>query len=180
MQSRAIELLVGFFVCLGIAAIFILTWRVSDVTGIGTTQGYTLTAEFFNTGSLKQGAQVSMAGVRIGRVSNIHLDPETYEAVVVMTIDNQYKLPKGSSASVLTAGLLGSQYIGISPGGSLDDMQPGDSFEITQGAIILEKLISQFMYNMAGGDNDNDDTNSSGTSGSADKKPLFPSEPDAQ
>src|SRR5699024_2153224 len=90
MQSRSLELLVGFFVCLGIAAVFILTLRVSDVSGIGSTPGYSLNAQFFNIGSLQQGAPVNMAGVRIGRVTNIHLDPQTYEAVVLMHINQQY------------------------------------------------------------------------------------------
>src|SRR5699024_8508824 len=120
MQSRALELLVGFFVCLGIAAVFILTMRVSDVSGIGNTPGYSLDAKFFNIGNLQQGAAVNMAGVRIGRVTDIHLDPETYEAVVVMHINQQYQLPQGSSAAILTTGLLGNQYVGVTPGGSMD------------------------------------------------------------
>lgn len=174
MQSRALELLVGFFICLGIAAIFILTLRVSDVSSLGANPGYTLNAKFFNIGSLEEGAQVDMAGVRIGRVTDIHLDPNTYQAVVVMHIRQQYKLPKGSGASILTSGLLGNQYIGITPGGSMEYMQPGDSFVITQGAIILEKVISQFLYSFAsdGGDSD---SGSSGDGGANTSKPLFPS-----
>lgn len=174
MQSRAIELLVGLFVCLGIAAIFILTMRVSDVSSIGGTPGYALKADFYNIGSLDTGAPVRMAGIRIGRVTNIHLDPQTYEAVVVMHLQQEYKLPKGSSAAILTSGLLGNQYVGVTPGGSLDYMQDGDRFEVTQGAIILEKLISQFMYNFAssGGD-DSGDSNSGGNSAQSDADALF-------
>lgn len=175
MQSRALELAVGFFVCLGIAAIFILTMRVSNVSGIGGTPGYQLTAKFFNVGSLEAGAQVNMAGVRIGRVTSIQLDPQTYEAVVDMHIQKQYKLPEGSSASILTTGLLGNQYVGVTPGGSLKYMQPGESFDITQGAIILEQLISQFMYNMAKGNDDSESNHKQKSdSGSSGTKPLFP------
>src|SRR5699024_8262616 len=105
MQSRAIELLVGFFVCLGIAAIFVLTMRVSDVSSVSRTPGYTLQASFGNIGGLNTGAPVRMAGIRIGRVANIHLDENTFEAVVVMHIGNDYKLPKGSGAEILTSGL---------------------------------------------------------------------------
>lgn len=172
MQSRAIELLVGFFICLGIASIFILTLRVSDVSNVGGTPGYTLKAEFFNIGSLDTGAPVRMAGIRIGRVSGIHLDPQTYEAVVAMRIQQDYKLPQGSSAAILTSGLLGNQYVGVTPGGSLEYMQDGDRFAVTQGAIILEKLISQFMYNFAGG-GDSGGNNSSGDKASSDADKLF-------
>src|SRR5699024_7041308 len=176
MQSRAIELLVGLFVCLGIAAIFILTMRVSDVSSIGGSPGYALKADFYNIGGLNTGAPVRMAGIRIGRVANIHLDPQTYEAVVVMHIQQDYKLPKGSSAAILTSGLLGNQYVGITPGGALDYMQDGDRFDITQGAIILEKLISQFMYNFASGGNDDSSkgkSDSDGKAGAADADALF-------
>lgn len=172
MQSRALELLVGFFICLGIAAIFILTLRVSDVSSIGGNQGYTLNAKFFNIGSLEEGAQVDMAGVRIGRVTDIHLDPKTYQAVVIMHIQQKYKLPKGSGASILTSGLLGNQYVGISPGGSMQYMQPGDSFVITQGAIILEKVISQFLYSFASDGGESGNGGDNGHNG-ADSKPLF-------
>lgn len=173
MQSRTLEFLVGFFICLGVAAIFILTLRVSDVSSIGGTPGYSLNAGFSNIGSLGEGAAVRMAGIRIGRVTDIHLDPDTYEAVVVMHIEQQYKLPKGASASILTAGLLGNQYVGVTPGGSLEYMQDGDTFVVTQGAIILEKLISQFMYGIASGGNDAKD----GNAGSSEAPPLFPPEP---
>jgi len=157
MQSRGLELLVGFFVCLGIAAIFILTLRVSDVSSMGRVEGYELNASFANIGDLQVGAPVNMAGVRIGRVTDIHLDQQTFEAVVVMRIEHQYDLPGGSGASILTMGLLGNQYVGVTPGGADENMQDGDSFKLTQGAVILEQVISQFMYNMASGGNDDDD-----------------------
>ncbi len=150
MQSRAIELLVGFFVCLGIAAIFALTYRVSNLSAAGGGGGYTVTAAFNNIGSLKQGAAVNMAGVRIGRESQIKLDPHTFQAVVTMRIQHKYPIPKDSGASILTSGLLGEQYIGVDPGGSLKNMHNGDKFIITQSAIILENLIGKFMTTMAG------------------------------
>lgn len=150
MQSRSVELLVGLFVCLGIAAVFILTVRVSDLATASSAQGYTVTAAFNNIGGLKTGAPVDLAGVRIGRVTNIKLDQTTYQAVVSMHINNQYKIPKDSDASILTSGLLGDQYIGVGPGGSTQSMHNGDKFVITQSAIILEKLIGQFMTSMSG------------------------------
>lgn len=173
MQSRAVELLVGFFVCLGIVAVFILTLRVSNVTAVADTEGYLLHARFFNVGGLQEGAPVTLGGVRIGRVTEIHLDPQTYQAVVTLYIREKYKLPRGSSAAILTSGLLGNQYIGITPGGSLKHMQPGSSFVITQGAIILEQLISQLVYSFAGGSSDSGGGNGSTNDTGSDKKPLF-------
>lgn len=148
MQSRAVELLVGFFVCLGIAAIFILTMRVSNLGSTSDVQGYTVTAAFNDVGGLKVGAPVDMGGVRIGRVSSIQLNQTTYEAVASLHIDKQYKIPKDSDASILTSGLLGEKYVGVGPGGSLQDMKNGDKFIITQSALVLEHLIGQFMTSM--------------------------------
>ena len=154
MQSRAVELLVGFFVCLGIAAIFILTMRVSNLADTSDVQqGYTVVAAFDNIGGLKVGAPVNMAGVRIGRVADITLNQETFRAEAKLRVSEQYKLPKDSDAAVLTSGLLGEQYVGVGPGGSLKNMQDGDEFIITQSAVVLENLIGQFMTSMgAGGD----------------------------
>ncbi len=152
MQSRALELLVGFFVCLGIAAIFILTMRVSNLTGVGNVEGYTVKAAFINVGGLKEGAPVNMGGVRIGRVARITLDQQTYEAVARLRIDGEYKLPDDSDASILTSGLLGEQYVGVRPGGANEYMQDGDRFILTQSAVILEQLIGQMLYSMTAGD----------------------------
>lgn len=173
MQSRALELLVGFFVCLGIAAIFILTLRVSDVSNLGGVPTYPLHAKFFNVGGLNEGAPVKLGGVRIGRVADIRLDDQTYQAVVTMHIQQKYKLPKGSSASVLTSGLLGNQYIGVTPGGSLEYMQPGSGFVVTQGAIILEQLISQLVYSFAGSGGDSGNDSGGDSSSSSGTEPLF-------
>lgn len=152
MQSRAVELLVGFFVCLGIAAIFILTMRVSNLADTGDVQGYTVVAAFDNIGGLKVGAPVNMAGVRIGRVADITLNQQTYRAEASLRISDEYKLPEDSDASVLTSGLLGEQYVGVGPGGSMKNMQDGDEFIITQSAVVLENLIGQFMTSMGAGD----------------------------
>lgn len=155
MQSRAIELLVGLFVCLGIAAIFILTVQVSDLGQARRVSGYHVTASFDNIGKLKVGAPVELAGVTIGRVTAIHLDQDTYQAVATLRIKQKYKIPRDSDASILTAGLLGDQYIGVGPGGDERNMHDGDDFIITQSAVILEKLIGQFMTHLAGKDDSN-------------------------
>lgn len=152
MQSRGLEIVVGFFLCLGIAAIFLLTFRVSNFTNSAPAEGYTVTAAFTNVGGLKKGAPVAMAGVRIGRVTSIHLNEKTYQAVVAMTIDSQYQIPKDSDAAIQTAGLLGAQYIGIGAGAMNKYLQEGDSFMLTQSAIVLEDIIGQFLYSMSSGD----------------------------
>ncbi len=176
MQSRALELLVGFFVCLGIAAIFILTMRVSNLSGIGDVEGYTVKAAFINVGGLQEGAPVNMGGVRIGRVASITLDQQTYEAIARLHINGEYKLPEDSDASIFTSGLLGEQYIGVRPGGSRDYMQEGDSFILTQSAVILEQLIGQMLYSMtASGDSSSSPGNGGGGGGLGDlEQPLTP------
>ena len=163
MQSRAVELLVGFFVCLGIAAIFILTMRVSNLADTSDVDsGYTVVAAFDNIGGLKVGAPVNLAGVRVGRVGDISLNQQTYRAEARLRIGGEYKIPKDSDASVLTSGLLGEQYVGIGPGGSLKNMKDGDEFIITQGAVVLENLIGQFMTSMGSDNNNGGNANASG------------------
>jgi len=149
MQSRALEILVGFFICLGVAAVFILTMRVSNLERVAGLDGYTVTASFTNIGGLRVGAPVDLAGVRIGRVTNIQIDQRTYKALVSIRIRSGYKIPKDSDARILTAGLLGEQYIGIGAGASEDYLETGDTFMMTQSAVILEELIGQFMTQMA-------------------------------
>ena len=149
MQSRAVEMLVGLFVCLGIAAIFLLTYRVSDLAGQSAAEGYTVTAAFNDIGGLKAGAPVELAGVRIGRVIDIKLDQQTYRAVATMRIDDAYKVPEDSDASILTSGLLGEQYIGLTVGGAPEMLHDGDVIHDTQQALVLEELIQQFVSNMA-------------------------------
>jgi phospholipid/cholesterol/gamma-HCH transport system substrate-binding protein len=152
MQTKALELLVGLFFTLGVAAVFILTFRVASVSGVGEGSSYAVTAEFENIGGLKPGAAVTMAGVRIGRVREIVIDKTSFEARVTMRIATGFdNIPVDSNASILTAGLLGEQYIGISPGGADEVLAEGGQLKFTQSALVLENLIAQFAASMAGG-----------------------------
>jgi phospholipid/cholesterol/gamma-HCH transport system substrate-binding protein len=153
MQSRkSVEIWVGIFVALGIAALFILSMKVSHLGDVFADEGYTIIAKFDNIGGLKVKSPVKIGGVRIGRVANIRFDETDYQAVVTMKIEGQYtKIPTDSSASILTAGLLGEQYIGLDAGGEEEYFQNNGELDpgLTQSAVILEKLIGQFLYNMA-------------------------------
>lgn len=152
MQSKALELLVGLFFTLGVAAVFILTFRVASLSGAGEGDTFEVTAQFENIGGLKPGAAVTLAGVRIGRVRDIVIDRDTFEANVTMRIGKGYdNIPKDSAASILTAGLLGEQYIGLSPGGEDAALAAGDKIQFTQSALVLENLIGQFVANMGSG-----------------------------
>lgn len=151
-QKRILGIVVGLFFCLGIAAVFILTLRVSSLNGAAGGQTYTVHASFQNIGQLKTGAPVSMGGVQIGQVTGIQLNQTTFDAVVTMHIRDRYnQIPKDSSASILTAGLLGEQYVGLEPGGSTQSLKNGDEIKFTQSALILEKIIGQVLLNKAGG-----------------------------
>ncbi|MEQ1440210.1 outer membrane lipid asymmetry maintenance protein MlaD [Fontimonas sp. SYSU GA230001] len=146
MQSKALEILVGFFVCLGIAAVFVLTFRVASPESVGNGQTYAVTAKFGNIGGLKPGSAVTLAGVKIGRVRSIGIDPQTFEAQVRLDILSRYdRIPEDSSAKILTAGLLGEQYVGLEPGGLDEYLKDGSTLELTQGALVLENLIGQFL-----------------------------------
>jgi len=147
MQTRSLEVLVGFFVCLGIAAVFILTLRVASLNKVGDSgSSFVVTAKFENTGTLGPGSSVKLAGVRIGRVRGISIDPTTFQAVVSLEIDSSHNnIPEDSDAKILTSGLLGEQYIGISPGGDDKALKNGDEIKFTQSALVLENLIGQFL-----------------------------------
>ncbi|HGX92603.1 MAG TPA: outer membrane lipid asymmetry maintenance protein MlaD [Candidatus Tenderia sp.] len=153
-QNRSIEIAVGVFVAAGLAALFVLAMKVSNLSAFASENGYSLEARFDNIGGLKERAPVTMAGVRVGRVEKIGFDNETYEAVVQLIIEHQYDtLPKDSSASIYTSGLLGEQYVALEPGGAMAYMKPGDTFKITQSALVLEEMIGQFLFKAAeGGD----------------------------
>ena len=153
-QNRLMEVVVGLFVCLGVAALFLLTLQVSTANGLGGGgETYRVTASFQNIGSLTERSPVTMAGVTIGRVSDIRFDPETFEAQVTMSISRQYDmLPEDSSASILTQGLLGEQYVGLTPGGSRRSLEEGDSIRFTQSAMVLEQVIGQFLFSQAEGE----------------------------
>jgi len=153
MQTKALELLVGLFFTLGVAAVFILTVRVASFDAGSAGDSFAVTADFENIGGLKPGAAVTMAGVRIGRVRDIVVDPTTFEARVTMRIEKGYdNLPKDSNAAIFTAGLLGEQYIGLSPGGDEAVLAEGDKIKFTQSALVLENLIGQFVAGMASGE----------------------------
>ncbi len=149
MSRKLIDLWVGFFVLFGFAAVLFLALRVGNVSSANFAETYQLTAKFDNIGGLKVRGPVKSAGVVVGRVTEIGFDPETYEAVVKVTIDSRYRFPKDTFASILTAGLLGEQYIGLDAGGEEKMLKGGDVLAKTQSAVVLEKLISQFMFNKA-------------------------------
>lgn len=152
-KKNNLELAVGLFVVLGLAALFLLALKVSDIASIGEDKGYRVTARFENIGGLKVRAPVTLGGVRIGRVVGIDLDPQRYEAVVILSIDPRYDhLPEDSSASILTSGLLGEQYVGLEPGGMDIALKNGSTLKLTQSALVLEKLIGRMLTNAVSGD----------------------------
>ncbi|AFJ02792.1 putative ABC transporter [Methylophaga frappieri] len=152
MQNKQAEILVGLFVAAGLAALFMLAMKVSNLGDLADQQGYQVTANFQNIGGLKVRSPVSMAGVRVGRVANIKLDPNTYDAVVTLNIYSQYDtIPLDSSASIFTAGLLGEQYIGLEAGADDFYLADGDEIMLTQPAVVLEQIIGQFLYSQAEG-----------------------------
>ena len=151
MASRkSLELWVGLFVAAGIMALAMLAFKVGNLTTSDVLDGYKITARFDNVGGLKVKAAVTMAGVRIGRVSAIAFDADRYQALVTMDIDGRYKnIPADSTANILTSGLLGDQYIGVEPGGDETYLKSGDNILRTQSALVLEKLVGQVIFNKA-------------------------------
>lgn len=151
--TRTLELTVGLFVALGLAAFFMLAMRVSNITSLNDS-GYKVTASFENIGGLKVRSPVTLAGVTIGRVADIAIDKGTYEAIVQFSIDPRYnQLPTDSSASIYTSGLVGEQYIGIEPGGMDEYLQDGDSIDLTQSALVIEQLVGRLLTNVVGNGN---------------------------
>lgn len=149
MTRTTIDLWVGFFVALGLAALLFLALKVGNLATSGSGETYTIEAKFDNIGGLKVRAPVKSAGVVVGRVSEIRFDPEAYQAVVKMQLDTRYRFPRDTFATINTSGLLGEQYIGFEPGGDTDMLKSGDVIKKTQSAVVLEKLISQFMFSKA-------------------------------
>ena len=146
MNTRKTEILVGLFIAAGLAALFMLAMKVSNLNIYSNEAGYEITANFENVSGLKVKSAVTMAGVRIGRVSDISFDPETFEAVVKIRIESKYDaLPKDTTASIYTAGLLGEKYVGLEAGGDEENLKDKDKLKLTQSSLVLEKLISRFV-----------------------------------
>jgi phospholipid/cholesterol/gamma-HCH transport system substrate-binding protein len=145
-QTRTVEIVTGFFIILGFVALYVIATRATNIRAYGDTSGYSVTASFTNVGGLKVRAPVTMSGVAVGRVSGIQLDPKTFNAIVTIQINGSYtEIPDDTTASILTSGLLGEQYVGLSPGGSETFLKQGSQITYTQSAIVLENLIGKFL-----------------------------------
>lgn len=167
--TRTVEISTGLFVLLGFASLFFMVTQITNreltINGKGT---YDVTAQFENIGSLKPGAAVSMAGVTVGRVDSITFDQNVYKAVVRMKIASDYnRIPSDSDASIMTAGLLGGQYIGITAGGSEEFLKNGDRIELVQDALVLENLINQLVAGFMKRDDQSSSGSQSGGEGKA-------------
>jgi len=149
MNRSVIDLWVGIFVAIGIGAILFLALKVGNLVSFGNTPGYRLEARFDNIGGLKLRAPVKAAGVVVGRVESVRLDTTTYQAIVTMKIDQGYDFTTDTIAAILTSGLLGEVYIGLDAGGDAKMLADGGKVGKTQSAVVLEKLIGQFLFNKA-------------------------------
>lgn len=149
MGRKGIETMVGLFVLLGLLAIVFLALKAANLASFRVGNTYAVTAKFDNIGGLKVRAPVKSAGVTVGRVTAIALDSKTYQGTVTMELEEGVQFPSDTSAKILTAGLLGDQYIGLEPGGAEQNLKAGDVIKMTQSAVVLENLISQFLYSKA-------------------------------
>ena len=149
MNRATIDLWVGIFVTIGIGAIVFLALRVGNLTSLNSVPSYRLEASFDNIGGLKLRAPVKAAGVVVGRIKQIRLDPQSYQAVVTMEIDQGYQFTKDTIASILTSGLLGEVYVGLDAGGDTQMLADGGKIAKTQSDVVLEKLIGQFLFDKA-------------------------------
>jgi phospholipid/cholesterol/gamma-HCH transport system substrate-binding protein len=164
-QSKVLETWVGLFVILGMVGLFFLAMKVSNLADLQVRDdSYRLIARFQNVGSLRVRSPVSMAGVRIGRVSAIRFDNKNYEAVVEMHIEPEYNtIPTDTTANILTAGLLGEQYVGLSAGGDEEFLKDNDEIELSQSAMVLEEVISRFLFNKAESGSEKNDSSATNT-----------------
>jgi phospholipid/cholesterol/gamma-HCH transport system substrate-binding protein len=149
MQRSKNDVWVGLFVLIGLAAVLFLALKSANLLQFSWNKDYTVTAKFDNIGGLKKGAAVKSAGVVVGRVDNIQFDDDSYQAKVSLALETRYAFPKDSSLKILTSGLLGEQYVGIVAGADEKNLAAGDNIGSTQSAVVLENLISQFLYNKA-------------------------------
>lgn len=149
MNRSIIDLWVGFFVAAGLLAVLFLALKVGNLTSFSASDAYQVQAKFANIGGLKVRAPIKSAGVVVGRVSDIRFDNESYDAIVSMNVDARYQFPRDTVAKILTSGLLGEQYIGLEAGGDGVMLKHGDRLRLTQSAVVLENLISQFLFNKA-------------------------------
>jgi phospholipid/cholesterol/gamma-HCH transport system substrate-binding protein len=149
MNRSTIDLWVGIFLVIGLGAIVFLALRVGNLTSMQAAPSYRLDAAFDNIGGLKLRAPVKAAGVVVGRVDRVRFDPKTYQAIVTMKIDQGYPFSKDTIASILTSGLLGEGYIGLDSGGDTKMLGDGERIAKTQSAVVLEKLIGQFLFDKA-------------------------------
>ncbi len=149
MGKKSIETLVGLFVLLGIAGLVFLSLQAANLASFNSSDTYTLQARFDNVGGLKARAPVRSAGVTIGRVTSITIDTQTYQGVVTLAVDRELQFPRDTSAKILTAGLLGDQYIGLTPGADEKMLAAGETIRQTQSAVVLENLIGQFINRSA-------------------------------
>jgi len=149
MNRSMIDLWVGVFVAAGFAGLLFLALKVGNLATFSTSQTYQVEAKFANIGGLKVRGPVKSAGVVVGRVANIRFDTESYEAIVSMTVDLSYQFPRDTTAKILTSGILGEQYVGLEAGGDGVMLKQGDRIRLTQSAVVLENLISQFLFNKA-------------------------------
>jgi phospholipid/cholesterol/gamma-HCH transport system substrate-binding protein len=150
MQRKLLDVWVGLFVLLGAGAMVFLALKAGNLSAstLGQ-QRYTVYSDFDNIGGLKPRAAVKSAGVVVGRVDSIKFDDKQFKALVTLDLDGRYHFPKDSSLKILTSGLLGEQYLGIEPGGDTKNLAQGDTIRFTQSAIVLEDLISQFLFSKA-------------------------------
>lgn len=149
MKKNSLDFWVGLFVVTGFIALLFLALKAGNMSSFSFAKTYTVSAKFDNIGGLKPRAPVKSAGVVVGRVAAINFDDKTYQATVMLNLEEDFKFPKDSSAKILTSGLLGEQYIGIEAGGDDQTLVQGSKITQTQSAIVLENLISQFLYNKA-------------------------------
>jgi len=165
-RQRVAEISVGIFMIIGIAALIFLAFKVSGLTSYSYSNSYNIQASFENVGDLKVRAPVTIAGVKIGEITDIQLNPQTYQATVYMRIDHQEQIPIDSTANIYTEGLIGSNYISLTPGFADTYLKNGDTLERTNSAMILQNIIGQLLYSFKGGSSDKDKSSGDATNGS--------------